>query len=648
MRELLRGDDGSAGPSFHRDDAGWRVELGGGAAGTTCVLHLVAWEDAKPEDEQIEGIALRRGWTSAAPCAAAAEALAAQVAKRFRAHLDAQRRAIGGVNDVLLVLAGLLLALLPLACGHALRGLDRRTLLYAGAAVVAAFVVRALAPHLMVMVYFGYQHVGEATDLAHLPRYGPGATMLWWLLFQATPPDHAAVQWLHAALGSLTAGFCVAYVRTVAGGVVAPLAAGALLAFAPIFVRDHGSESMGVPAMFAFSAGALVLARTLRALEGAGLLVDRGSPAEPARPGEEAAIIRSPGRVPLAAPMLSFTLLFSYGALCRPDLALAAVPLAVGLALAAAPARVVGRLVRRAWPFLLAGLVVAVPLALSLYLRATVDRELGNLPRIDSFSEQARKLLVETALVDWRAFPVAVWGLLLVGSFFAGTGRRAQWLAAMAMLSMLPTLVDFNEVSVLRLHAPAGVFLVMAAGLALGALERRGRGARLAAAVLAAGALASAWPSREPLFRERNPDQEEALQREALRALAKEAPKGAVLARLAYPDLTIRDVHLAFPDYLFTTQGLDVRNVAEASGLVGQRPVYFLRSLRCYLWPGWDQEQPKGVLHDACARVCREHRCRPLFERDLPNRGDWSYFDGYGSAPTLRVGLYEVTPAAPR
>src|SRR5207253_3024583 len=117
------------------------------------------------------------------------------------------------------------------------RVLDREGASWLVGAATIAFVIRAIAPHRMVMVYFGYEHVGQAVDLATLPRYGPGATLLWWVLFRFVEPDHEAVQWLHAVLGSLTVGFAAAFVHRATRRPVACGLAAAVLAFAPLFVR---------------------------------------------------------------------------------------------------------------------------------------------------------------------------------------------------------------------------------------------------------------------------------------------------------------------------------------------------------------------------------------------------------------------------
>src|SRR5262249_7764766 len=154
-----------------------------------------------------------------------------------------------------------------------------------------------------------YRHVGEAVDLSSLPRYGPGATLLWWALFRAVPPDHAAVQWLHCVLGALTVGLWGALTLRGLGSGRAALLVSALLALSPILVRDHASESMAVGAMLSLSAAALL------ALE----VIPRLAPA-----GNGGELSTSLGSNALALGALVALCLFA--AACRPDLAVVALP----------------------------------------------------------------------------------------------------------------------------------------------------------------------------------------------------------------------------------------------------------------------------------------------------------------------------------
>ena len=185
-----------------------------------------------------------------------------------------------------------------------------------------------------------------------------------------------------------------------------------------------------------------------------------------------------------------------------------------------------------------------------------------------------------------------------------------------AFIAIVPTFIDFNEVSNLRLQAPAATVFTVAAGFGWLALERRGGVARRAAPGLVALAFASMIPSIQPLFRTRNPDVEERLIRESLAFMERErAAHGnmaVILARLDYPDITVRDVHLHFPDYLFRTRGIPTAPIKNfGHHLDGGRPpvAYYFQGVRCYDWPAW--EEGSAGLQPACRDICRQFQCDP-------------------------------------
>ncbi len=604
-----------------------------------CALHVLPFDKRQAGDLTSRSLAMRREGDDNTPCGK----LVMKALNRVRYHDLVPAGTKTGprgpavpawLGTVLVSLAALLIGLLPWCVFVALRTCDRRTLWLVAACFALALLARSLAPHKMVMVYFGYEHVGQAIDLDTIPRYGPGATVLWWLLFRLFSPDHAAVQWLHALLGAATvalwAAFAARVTRTLAGG----LFAGAVLALAPLFIRDHVSESMAVMAQLCVATAALLLAHTLSLVT-----------APPGSPHQQAAISEKPR---LAQPMCAMVFAIVLSATCRPELAAVLLPILVALAVAAGGAKALWALLRRVWPYALGCAALAAPIVAFGSLQTRAEIEQGNLPRLfdDFLARIPERLLGDNVVVQLESFPVAVWLPILLG-LASREGRRTYWLVAAGVLAIIPTFVDHNETSNLRLQILTAELVVIAAALCAGHLYARMRagGARVAVfGVVLAGALGSAVPSLEPLFRTRNPDQEESLIREARAVIASRTGRSTLLVRMGHGDSGERDLHLHFPDYLFNPLGTPTRTINSVlkvpHELAAFDDAYFLRSFRCYLWPSWKKEA--SGEQPACKRVCDVLRCEPVFEHDVANHGDWPTFDGYDKSPTLRVGLYRL------
>ena len=153
---------------------------------------------------------------------------------------------------LLLSLWALPLALRDSVTFESLEGEGRRWRWFVLFAPLLALTLRALAPHRMVMVYFGYLHVEQAVDLDVLPRYGSASAALYHALFKFGAADHGSVQWVHVALGSLSVWPIGALAGRCVGGGKAAVRVAALTAIAiavlPLSIMDHGSESILVPA----------------------------------------------------------------------------------------------------------------------------------------------------------------------------------------------------------------------------------------------------------------------------------------------------------------------------------------------------------------------------------------------------------------
>lgn len=122
---------------------------------------------------------------------------------------------------------------------------------------LGAFVLRALIPHRLVSVYFGYEYFAQAVYLDSLPRYGPASTALWGLLLGPQVSDHAWILWLQAAMGALTAAFWSSWLALARNSPRAGWLFGLLFAATPLVLRDHVSESLHVGALLALAIASL-------------------------------------------------------------------------------------------------------------------------------------------------------------------------------------------------------------------------------------------------------------------------------------------------------------------------------------------------------------------------------------------------------
>lgn len=632
-----------------------RGELGFVVGDARCGLALFPIAEGRFGDMSAFDVGMRRIGPETGPCGEEVS----RAIRRVQAHHTVSRddggsRPDGGPDPrarerpeaprLLLLLGAILLAALVPAIARALgstsRG-ERRLLL---GATALAFAVRAIAPHRLVMVFFGYQHVGEAVDLAHLPRYGPGATLLWWALFRVAPPDHRAVEWLASVLGAITIGLWAVWADRVTARVApAPAPAARLgaghvvalvLALSPIVVRDHASESMAVPALLAFAAAALLATELVPALAG---------PAAPEGEGPPPVARRR-----VVSGLIALSALVLYAASCRPDLLIVIGPMLLATLLAAFPPDAVRRAAARAWPAIAAMALLAAPLAHYARENTRHDVAMGNLPRLATYWRTLpRNLLHEDVLFQPGAFPVALWLLVIAAIARPATRRAAIALVAGALVAIAPTFVDYNETSNLRLQMPGVTLFVLAVGFGWAALVARGGLARRAAPwLLALGGL-SAFPSIEPLFRRRNPDVEDDLlrdARDAIEADRRDPSAGATVLLPGPGDLVVRGVHGHYPEYLFASRGIRPRAIVEESFHPSPEgtPRYFVRGVRCY---GWSTDDARSGENPACAAVCeRLYRGDPVFERVEPNLHDWPTFDGYGPIASMRLGLYRLRP----
>jgi hypothetical protein len=227
---------------------------------------------------------------------------------------------------------------------------------------------------------------------------------------------------------------------------------------------------------------------------------------------------------------------------------------------------------------------------------------------------------------------------------------------AQALLWAVPMLLDFNETSMLRLHAPSAMWWTAAAAataahvLQGGGVAGESVGTRRAALTitLAAVIALSAVRTLPHVFA----PQLSVLDDGFLQQVGQHAQDGvaATYVTRAYDDTPDRGIHLFSPRYLLEPEDrwmpishlLDrprARREAFARG-----PVYYVAGARCFAALRREGQRFADGQHPACLRACESLSCEPVFEQTLPNVGERA-FDWYpppeGRA-SLPVGLWRM------
>ncbi len=470
--------------------------------------------------------------------------------------------------------------------------------------VFGAWLLRAVLPHRLVMVYFGFLHVDQAVDLHQLPRYGPATTLLDHALFAVLPAHHATVQHMHTVLAALTILPLAALVQRLA----TPWAARAFgvgLALLPVAWLDSGSESMLVPAMLWWSTGTLLLSfgcETRRVMMLSGAVV-----------------------------------LLALAGLARPDCLMMTMPTALCVVLARPSPRA-------AWfwaPAVICALVLLwLPDIAFLRDRAHEDVLAGNLPRLNlQFVGQVpRQLAHDWLILDYRYWPLPLTALALAGFLFRETRRpvAALWLAS--VLWATPMLLDFNETSKLRLHLPSGLLVLMAAAVALGALQQRQRRWLPILLLVTLGSFALTAPqTMAPQLSDRS---ENVLA--AAASIARDGRKTALVVR-SYDDDDTPGVHLFWPQYLLEPgdRWLSVRDWRAGALRPDERALGVI-DVRCHagveVLPNNDPRIPETLLpHPSCQTLWRAAIGQPLWQEQTPNIGErgFAWYPPPNQLPTL-------------
>lgn len=526
---------------------------------------------------------------------------------------------------VALVLLGLSLVALPRAYLRVLEvwrpaaPLERRLL---GAAIAAAAFLRwIVAPLWIVTMFIGYHLTEQALDLLPVSHYGVGSSAFYHALFAILPRDHRSLLWANSVVGVLTIPFYATYAARVTNDRRAGVIFASLVALVPLFIKNDNSDANHVPLLW-WMFGGLVL-------------------------WDEA--LETGRRAPLAAAMA----LFALATIARPEMPLL-LPLLVVITTFG-----LGR--GKHWPvrtktFALLALLFAlavVPQALHV-LRASLElksRSSLNGLGLARIALAPVLLVTNDTVLRPHLFPLALvpFALYPLLDRRPEGRRRPAALAIAAVTSLVVYMVDLCEANMARVQVPGALFVTMLAALGLSRAWDRVRAPayRVAAAVLLVG---TAMPSVSRLWAPTNEQAEEELIREAVAEMPRDKP--FTLVRMDWddrdPEKTAEFTHYYFPDYLIERPARKGRAVSIAAFEQRPRfdaPAYFFAGVRCYasMRKAGTPPPPGDNLQRPCARMGEQFVLEPVFEREIPNRGD-VWLEYYGDAPTLKVGLYRIRP----
>jgi len=478
----------------------------------------------------------------------------------------------------------------------------------------SAFVRWVLAPKWIVTMFIGYLLTEQALELSTTSHYGVGSLALYHAVFGFLPPDHRWLLWTNAIVSVLMLPLAAAFVARLAKNVTTGAIFAWLLALVPLFVKNDASDANQVPCLFWAFGGLVALEAWCdtgrrNSLFAAAILLSLAANARPEMPLLLALWVAT-FLVVLSPPLARF----------RDRALLVVVPLAIAS---------------------------VVPHLLHVGGATALLEERDSLPAMSSISSQMLRSLVrlDTVLTP-SLFPV---GILLFALWPTRKHLRLRLaLLLLAMVTLALYGLDLCRANMARVHVPGALLVTMLAALGVTAMFRKVRRWPVRALLLLA-AFATALPTVRTLWAATNEQAEEDLVREAVARLPKDAPYTFV--RFARADRRVgvpgADVtHHHFPDYLFRPP----RGTARLSSIVDwidqpdlDRPAYFFLGMRCYAEFREERApRPHGdALQPACARMQAEFELEPVFERDVPNRGD-VWLEYYGDAPTLRVGLYRV------
>lgn len=497
-----------------------------------------------------------------------------------------------------------------------------RTTRVATVALALAAIVRWLvAPKWIVTIYIGYHLTQQAIDLFPVSHYGVGSSALYHALFGVLPHDHRTLLWVNSVLGVLTIPFLATFARRYHDDPRAGVAAAALVALTPLFIKNDNSDANHVPCLW-WLYGALVL-------------------------WDEYIETRE------RAPLLQAGALFTLACIARPEMPVL-LPIVLGLLTVGYwPKR---DLWRDPWLYATLALMAAALLPQVEHVTRQVDA-LQMRSSLPAFGANRTNVIAErfvrmNTLLTPSLFPPLILAFAALGLLMPRPLALRRWALALAAVPSIAIYsLDLCRANMARVHVPGAllVTLLASAGVAYAWERVRIAPLRLALVVVTGFALSRTIP---PLWAPTNEQAEEDFLREALPRL----PAGRLtLVRIGHGDREIIPgkslfTHDHFPDYLVTPpvgegQVMTIHQWTERPDF--SAPVFFYGGMRCYAQMRQPADAaPRGENYQrACAEMRERFVLEPVIERTVPNRRD-VWLEYYGDAPRFKLGLYRVRPRA--
>lgn len=499
-----------------------------------------------------------------------------------------------------------------------------RVLLGAWAAV--CLVQWLFVPQTLVGVFSGYASVSDAFALEPVAKYGAFTTVLYGPWLRALGPSTDVVCTLNVILGLALVPLAAAWATRFSGTSRAGWIAILLIGLAPALMRDRASESVLVPVQFALLAAGVHLDRWL----------EEGAPLQ-------------------AAGAISWAALALHG---RPEAWVVAPVLALAWCLLGGR---LGRLKSRGGLVTIALLLVAAaPRLWSLlhYVGSASDH--GDVPGLSGGGDlagiwerlQSLNLLFTPELHAVTATLLGVVAWLVVRRNLLGSGLC---LGVAAALWITLSTLDLPAVSVPRVQAPALVWMMILAAVAIGSLAQGPERWRRVLAAL--GLVLVLVPRPEvlsTLWVNTNAQAFDQWWRRAKVALPEPERELCVVAlSMSDPpsDVVLRHLPLyELPGYDSERASLSISTFLEtpASVLASDCDPIYIEGPQCYA-RSFDPAGPvpeRAERLPICQRMHREWALSPLHVEDIENAGNTD-FPFYGASDTLRYGLYRIVHLDP-
>ena len=552
---------------------------------------------------------------------------------RLYLWLDRYERHFSGIL-LFLSLLGVLFLVVPFRRKLAALSTKERWILFF--LLFVAALVRAVIPSRLVMVYGGYPLINQAIYFSDLLRYGGGTPVFYHLFMHVLPfENEQAFLVVNTIVGWVTLPFVWLWVlRKFPKQSGMALWFAVILAFHPMLLKDHNSESNLIPTLFFFFLGlnhwfefrsTKSRRHFIFALAALGLAV-------------------------LSRPLMMFFVPLT--------LVIDEVFSSESSAGITKNANVLGGLALMA--------VLLLPHVGFIYTWWEIEQRFNLSAGLSGLVIGLVEVLSPLNLYFHPGYSPFVLPLVVVAAFvLTPKGRRAPlWrFAALALLFYVPYSIDKPPPSMPRLQIPALYFLSALSAVGLHLVWRKAveihRTHLAAFSLLLLGTVGMLWPFAT-LWTKGN-DQTE---HEALVEVAQHLPQGRVtlgVLKLGDPPYPW-GIYFEYPDYLWRSPSRDVRRlglgelVSRVRRETLQREGYVYLGIRCYalMW----EKPPEGVgsqtisvasegiddtyVHPACKMVREKLELQPVFEWNALNLERQGDFIWYPDRETLPVGLYRV------